>query len=139
MAIDELKLYTACRDMLPTPQPLQWRPSPEPSPQRGEQVMMDLSPDTRGPASRSTTAAQRMSPQASVQEARKGGLYTDSGGASTGSDTTPHAQPHRAQHEQQASEGALIRARKQGEVGTDAWTDRNVLDFVTMTKWLCLE
>ena len=113
-------LNAARRDMLPTPQPLQWRPSPEPSPQRGEEVTMDQSPDAQAPALRATNAAQRMSPQPSVPEVPKGGLYTDSGGASTGSDTTPHAQSHRAQHEQQASEGLLVRARKQAEVGLNA-------------------
>ena len=119
MQMTGLEIRLACRDMLPTPQPLEWHPSPEPSPQLGEQVMMDLSPHVQAPASRATTFVERMSQQPVVPNATKGGLYTDSGGASTGSDTTPHALPQRPQHEQQASEAVLMRVSKHAEMGVD--------------------
>ena len=112
----------ARRDMLPVPQPLQqWQPSPQPSPQLGEQVRMDLSPDRQAPAALHATSPveARLSGAASVPDATKGGLYTDSGGASTGSDTTPHALPRRL-HRDQVSGATPSHASKHVEMGTDA-------------------
>ena len=77
--------------------------------------MMELSPDRQASASHANHSAEGMSGQPSVPEAPRGGLYTDSGGASTGSDTTPHALSHRPQHEQQASEAGLLRATKHAD------------------------
>ena len=106
--------------MLPVPQPLQqWQPSPQPSSQLGEQVGMDLSPDAQTPtALHATRSIERMSRAASVPDATKVGLYTDSGGASTGSDTTPHALPRRP-HREQVSGAMLPHASKQVEMATD--------------------
>jgi hypothetical protein len=111
----------ARRDMLPVPQPLQqWQPSPQLSPQLGEQVSMDVSPDRQAPAALHATSSveARMSRAASVPDATKGGLYTDSGGASTGSDTTPHALPRRPQRDQ-VSGLMAVHASKHVEMGTD--------------------
>ena len=111
------------RDMLPVPQPLQqWQLSPQPSPQVGEQPRMDLSHEAQAPAAlHAVGSAERMSRAALVPDATKGGLHTDSGGASTGSDTTPHALPHRP-HREQVAGAMLLHASKHMDMGRDGRT-----------------